>query len=128
MMRAAVATTLFSLMIAAPGAGWAAETTPMPADGSKVSCVVSVLMPGSLLVQCHDLFAGTVMSVPAGGYWGMLVCQEKKGTRGCPEVIPTTLKFDGVKFAENQLNGASVNCTVKGNAKAYEDVSFICAQ
>jgi hypothetical protein len=127
-MRAAAAPVLLSLMLALPAGAMAAEGPAMPENGAKVSCIVSVLMPGALLVQCADVFAGTVMSVPAGGYWGMLICEQKKQMRGCPDVIPTTVKFDGLKFAENALNGASIGCVVKGNAKAYEDISLACTQ
>src|SRR5664279_3579522 len=123
-MRRGAVVTFLSLTIALPGAAKAAEAPTMPADGAKVDCVVSVLVPGALLVQCGDLFAGTLMAVPAGGYGGVLICEEKKELR-CPDIIPATVKFDGIKFAENSLNGASVICTPKRLAGV---VTFACAQ
>jgi hypothetical protein len=123
-MRFAIAVTFLSLAIAASGAAKAAEAPVMPADGAKVECVVSVLVPGALLLQCGELFAGTVLTVPAGGYGGVLICEEKTALR-CPDIIPATVQFDGIKFAENSLNGAAVVCTPRRIAGV---VAFTCAQ
>lgn len=123
-MRFATAVTCLSLAIAAGSAAQAAEAPVMPADGAKVDCVVSVLVPGALLLQCGELFAGTVMTVPAGGYGGVLICEEKKALR-CADIIPATVQFDGIKFAENSLNGAAVACTPKHVAGV---LAFTCAQ
>jgi hypothetical protein len=123
-MRAAIAIPSLFLATTVSAAAQAAEAPVMPADGAKVDCVVSVLLPGALLLQCGELFAGTMLTVPAGGYGGVLICEEKKELR-CPDIIPATVKFDGIKFAENSLNGAAVTCTPKRLAGV---VTFACDQ